>query len=792
MHTRVLATLDYPEVLHRLAAHTVSDAGKRLALALTPDDTVGSVQQNLDRTADAVTLHRLKGGFPITKTVDITPHLKRLAIGATLSGTELAQIGLVLAVAASIKDFFSDFAEDDANNDTPLLRALPALVDQMIDLPEVSRALKRALDEDGTVLDTASSTLQGIRTGMRQTEGAVRSRLEQYTRGAEAKYLTDAIITLRDDRYVIPVKAEYKNRFGGIVHDQSASGQTFYIEPQAVLEMNNRLRQLQIDEKREIERILAELAAMVAPYTEQLKANATILAELDLVNAKAQYAAEIKATEPIIDDQRHVDLIQARHPLIDPHTVVPNDIYLGKDFHTIVVTGPNTGGKTITLKTLGLLELMAQSGLFIPAQEESHVAIYDEILADIGDEQSIEQSLSTFSGHMKNTINILSVATAKSLVLFDELGAGTDPQEGASLAIAILDYLGAKGPDVVATTHYPELKVYGYNTPQTINASMEFDITTLQPTYRLLIGTPGRSNAFDIAARLGLEPEIVDRAKQLLDGESQNLNEMIGDLENQRKAAETEYHELRHELDEATTLHTQLNSAFEDFLKEKDAQMKKAQQQADQLVDKAQQKADKIIADLRQAQLTGGGSTVKEDKLIAAKTALKNLHSTPSPTNNRVLRREKKKQALRPGDDVQVASYGTTGTLLKKADDTHWEVQMGILKMKVPTAELTKVAAPEDTEPKRHIVNVRNSGPAVSPTLDLRGRRYEEAMHDLDQYMDEALLANYPTVTIIHGKGTGAIRNGVQEYLKAHRQIKSFKYAPPEAGGDGATIVTFK
>lgn len=788
MHTRVLATLDYPEVLHQLASYTVSDAGKRLALALTPDDTAGVVQENIDRTADAMALHRLKGGYPITKTVDITPHLKRLQIGATLSGSELAQIGRVLAVAASIKNFFSDFADDQDQ----MLRALPDLVDQLVDLSAVTRALNRALDEDGTVLDTASSKLQGTRTGMRQTEGAVRTRLEQYTRGKEAQYLTDAIITLRDDRYVIPVKAEYKNRFGGIVHDQSASGQTFYIEPQAVLEMNNRLRQLQIDEKREIERILAELAELVAPYTNELKANADILAELDLVNAKAQYARAINATEPIIDADRYVDLIQARHPLIDPKKVVPNDIYLGKDFHTIVVTGPNTGGKTITLKTLGLLELMAQSGMFIPANEDSHVAIYDEILADIGDEQSIEQSLSTFSGHMKNIISILHVATKRSLVLFDELGAGTDPQEGASLAIAVLDYLGAMGPDVVATTHYPELKVYGYNTPQTINASMEFDITTLQPTYRLLIGTPGRSNAFDIAARLGLNQEIVDRAKQLLDGESQNLNEMIGDLENQRKAAETEYHELRHQLDEATTLHEQLNTAFEEFLKDKDTQLQKAQQQADKLVDKAQAKADKIIADLRQAQLTGGGSSVKEDKLIAARTALKDLHSTPSAKNNRVLRREKKKQTLRPGDDVQVASYGTVGTLLSKSDDTHWEVQLGILKMKVPTDELTKVEAPEDKEPKRHIVNVSNRGPAISPTLDLRGKRYEEAMHDLDQYMDEALLANYPTVTIIHGKGTGAIRNGVQEYLKQHRQIKSYKYAPPEAGGDGATIVVFK
>lgn len=485
-------------------------------------------------------------------------------------------------------------------------------------------------------------------------------------------------------------------------------------------------------------------------------------------------------------------LRDARHPLIDPHKVVGNDIPLGDKYQAMVITGPNTGGKTITLKTLGLLQLMGQSGLFIPADDESRIGIFDEVFADIGDEQSIEQNLSTFSAHMDNIVHILKQLSQNSLVLFDELGAGTDPQEGAALAIAILDAVGEVGAYVVATTHYPELKLYGYNTAKTINASMEFDSKTLQPTYRLLVGVPGRSNAFDISARLGLPSVIVERAKSMISSDSHELNNMISDLEKQRKAAETAYEAARRQLADAQSVHDELAAAYKKFTTERDAQLQQAKDKANTLVDKAQTKADKIIKQLRQMQLTNPG-TVKENQLIAAKTALKQLHQDEPLQKNRILRREREKQALHVGDEVKVASYDQTGTLLEQFDKKHWQVQLGILKMKVPTDELEKIKPSKQSAAQRPVVKVSGGGMSgPSTTLDLRGERYDQAMADLDQYIDAALLAGYPSVTIIHGLGTGAIRNGVTQYLKRNRQVKTYGFAPQNAGGSGATIVNFK
>jgi DNA mismatch repair protein MutS2 len=670
------------------------------------------------------------------------------------------------------------------------LRRVYALQAQLVALPALERRLLTAVDEDGSLTDEASPALHGVRQAIRGLEGEIRSRMEKYTRGGSAKYLSDPIITIRDDRYVIPVKAEYRGQFGGVVHDQSASGQTLFIEPQAIVEMNNRLREAQLEEQAEITRLLAELSEAVAPYTRELRHNAQLLGHFDFINAKAKYAKQLQATEPQVSAQNHVDLIQARHPLIEPHQVVPNTITIGADYQAIVVTGPNTGGKTITLKTLGLLQLMGQSGLFIPAEEQSTIGVYSNVFADIGDEQSIEQSLSTFSSHMKTIVDILAAMDDHALVLFDELGAGTDPQEGAALAIAILDAVGAAGAQVVATTHYPELKLYGYNTPGTINASMEFDSATLQPTYRLLIGVPGRSNAFDISQRLGLSPTIVTAAKSLIADDSHELNNMISDLESQRKAAETEYLETRRQLEDAQQLHDDLKHAYEDFFTERERQLDRAKDQANAIVDKAQAKADKIIKDLRQLQKAQQGN-VKENVLIDAKTALKNLHQEKAQPQNRVLRRAKNKQALHQGDTVRVLSYDQTGELLDQVDATHWDVQMGIIRMKIATQDIEKVQPAKTQEPKRRVTVVRGAtGP--STTLDLRGQRYEEAMTNLDQYIDAALLAGYAQVTIVHGLGTGAIRNGVTQYLQRNRQVKKFGFAPQNAGGSGATIVQFK
>lgn len=785
MNAKILTTLEYDKIRAALRAQVVTANGTQRVLEMNPQTDPAMVQRSLDETADGASIQRLQGGIPVPTLADIHPALKRVDIGAVLNGKELESLARVLKTVRTVDGFLNDLQERLD------LRVVYDLQKQLTDLPELARRLTTAIDEDGNITDEASPKLHGIRQQIHGLEANIRSRMDQYTHGNSAKYLSDSIITIRDDRYVIPVKAEYRKEFGGVVHDQSATGQTLFIEPQAIVDMNNRLREAQLAETAEVERILAELSEAVAPYISQLSANANVLGHFDFINAKAKYAKSIKATEPLVSPTNAVDILQARHPLLDQRQVVPNDIAIGADYQAIVVTGPNTGGKTITLKTLGLLQLMAQSGLFIPAAEGSKIAVFDNIFADIGDEQSIEQNLSTFSGHMKNTVDILKRVDSGSLVLFDELGAGTDPQEGAALAIAILDRVGEIGADVVATTHYPELKLYGYDTPKTINASMEFDSATLQPTYRLLIGVPGRSNAFDISKRLGLDTAIIDRAKLLMTDDSHDLNNMISDLENQRKAAETEYKATRQQLEAAQKLHDDLKKAYDTLAAQRDQQLDRAKDRANALVDQAQQKADKIIKNLRQMQLDQPGS-IKENKLIAAKTELKALHQEKKVPQNKVLRREKAKHEFHEGDTVKVLSYGQTGTLLRKVDAKHWDVQIGIIRMQIATNDLQRAQSDKKEEPKRRVTTVSGGLSGPSTTLDLRGERYDDAMADLDRYIDAALLAGYEQVTIIHGLGTGAIRNGVTAYLKRNRQVKKFGFAPQNAGGSGATIVQFK
>ena len=498
MNEKGLKTLEYDKVKNMLLAYATTEMGKNMVFELAPSSDCEWIEQALDETKDGVDILRLKGGIPIPKLESVKKHLKRLDIGASLSAKELAETGRVLRVTNETKRFFRDLEADEIE-----LNHLYDEADMLETLPDVSRRLLMSIENDGHVTDEASSLLASLRRQITTTEGEIRNRLGNFVRGKSSKYLSDSLVTIRNERYVIPVKAEYKNAFGGIVHDQSSSGQTLFIEPKEIVELNNRLRQQQIAEKEEIKRILEELSELIAPYTEEIENNAKILGKFDFINAKAKLAHDLKATQPLISRENDVYLRQVWHPLLDSKKAVRNDVAIGKDYQAIVITGPNTGGKTITLKTLGLVSMMGQSGLFIPAFENSRIGVFDDIFADIGDEQSIEQSLSTFSSHMTNTVEILKSIDERSLVLFDELGAGTDPQEGAALAIAILDAVGAKGSYVVATTHYPELKAYGYERPQTINASMEFDAETLKPTYHLLIGIPGRSNAFDISKRLG-------------------------------------------------------------------------------------------------------------------------------------------------------------------------------------------------------------------------------------------------------------------------------------------------
>ena len=744
-----------------------------------------AIQNKIEETTDGVELLRLKQGIPIPRLKDISFALKRLELEAGLNGRELSDILRVLTTTHEVECFFEKVEEEEI-----ALKRVPRLVEKLESIPEVTSELKASIREDGYVLDSASPTLHGVRVGIQKTEQDIRRQMDQYLTGKNAQYLSDTIITIRNDRYVLPVKAEYKSVFGGTVHDQSSTGQTLFMEPQAVVNLNNKLREYQVQEKREVERILWELSQKLMPYTNSLHQNHYVLARLDVVNAKALYAHELKATEPIIDANNYVALWQAWHPLLEREKAVANDIILGEEYQAIVITGPNTGGKTILLKTVGVIQLMAQMGLYIPAGENSRVGVFTEIFADIGDEQSIEQNLSTFSSHMSNIVSILKQINDKSLVLIDEIGSGTDPQEGSSLAIAILDYIASKQSYVIASTHYPELKAYGYDRPKTINASMEFDGDTLQPTYQLLLGVPGRSNAFDISKRLGLPSIIIDQARGLLSEEDQDLNAMISDLEQKRRRAQRDADKMRHQLELSTQLLADLQRETEQFQANKARLLEEAKERANTLIEQSQDDADKILSEIRELQLRSKQSTVKEHEMIEKKTALKDLKHEQALKKNKVLRKEKAKKALQVGQSVEVLSFGQRGTLVEKVNDQEWVVQMGIIKMKIAVEDLSPIAETQEAKQQVIVKSARSSH--VSSELDLRGKRYEEAMKDLELYLDAAILANYPRVTIIHGRGTGAIQQGVHKTLRSHRSVASFEFAPMNTGGNGATIVTFK
>ena len=785
MNSKIEKVLEFDKIRAQLAEYATSEKGKQMIKELPIEVEEKAIRNKIEETADGVELLRLKQGIPIPRLKDISFALKRLELEAGLNGRELSDILRVLATTHEVERFFEKVEEEEI-----ALKRIPRLVEKLESIPDVTKELEASIREDGYVLDSASPTLHGIRVGIQKTEQEIRRQMDQYLTGKNAQYLSDTIITIRNDRYVLPVKAEYKSVFGGTVHDQSATGQTLFMEPQAVVNLNNKLREYQVQEKREVERILWELSQKLMPYTNSLHQNHYVLARLDVVNAKGQYANEIKATEPIIDRQNHVALWKAWHPLLDREKAVANDIILGEEYQAIVITGPNTGGKTILLKTVGVIQLMAQMGLYIPAGENSRVGIFTEIFADIGDEQSIEQNLSTFSSHMSNIVSILKQINDKSLLLIDEIGSGTDPQEGSSLAIAILDYIASKQSYVIASTHYPELKAYGYDRPKTINASMEFDGDTLQPTYQLLLGVPGRSNAFDISKRLGLPSIIIDQARGLLSEEDQDLNAMISDLEQKRRRAQRDADKMRHQLELSTQLLEDLQKETEQFKANKARLLEEAKERANTLIEQSKDDADKILSEIRELQLRSKQSTVKEHEMIEKKTALTDLKHEQDLKKNKVLRKEKAKKALQVGQSVEVLSFGQRGTLVEKVNDEEWVVQMGIIKMKIAVEDLAPIAETQETKQQVIVKSARSSH--VSSELDLRGKRYEEAMKDLDLYIDAAILANYPRVTIIHGRGTGAIQQGVHKTLRSHRSVASFEFAPMNTGGNGATIVTFK
>ncbi|CAG9611487.1 Endonuclease MutS2 [Bacillus rhizoplanae] len=786
MLERTLRVLEYDKIKEQLLEHVASSLGRDKVKGLMPSTNYEEVVELQETTDEAAKVIRLKGHVPLGGIFDIRPNVKRAKIGSMLSPHELLDIASTMYGSRQMKRFIEDMIENGVE-----LPILDTYAGRIISLYDLEKKITNCISDGGEVVDSASEKLRGIRQQIRTAESRIREKLENMTRSSNAqKMLSDTIVTIRNDRYVIPVKQEYRGVYGGIVHDQSASGQTLFIEPQVIVELNNTLQEARVKEKQEVERILMMLTEEVAAEADIILENVDIVAELDFIFAKAFYAKRLKATKPILNNERYMNLRQARHPLIDPKVVVPNDIVLGKDFTTIVITGPNTGGKTVTLKTVGICILMAQSGLQIPVLDESEICVFKHVFADIGDEQSIEQSLSTFSSHMVNIVDILEKADFESLVLFDELGAGTDPQEGAALAISILDEVYNRGARVVATTHYPELKAYGYNREQVINASVEFDVNTLSPTYKLLIGVPGRSNAFEISKRLGLSDRVIDRARGHISTESNKVENMIAKLEESQKNAEREWNEAEELRKQSEKLHKELQRQIIEFNEERDERLLKAQKEGEEKVEAAKKEAEGIIHELRQLR-KAKLADIKDHELIEAKSRLAGAAPELVKKQKTKVKNTAPKQVLKPGDEVKVLTFGQKGQLLKKVSDNEWNVQIGILKMKVKESDMEYINTPNPVE-KKAVTAVKGRDYHVSLELDLRGERFEDAMARVEKYLDDAQLASYPRVSIIHGKGTGALRQGVQDYLKNHRGVKNFRYGDMGEGGLGVTVVELK
>ncbi|MGI2326395.1 endonuclease MutS2 [Planococcus sp. YIM B11945] len=782
---RALRTLEYFKIRDEVARFCTSSLGRSHVEGLVPSTNIHEVQILLDQMDEGSNVLRVKGNVPMGGIFDIRMHAKRAQIGGSLSPMELMEVSSTIRASRILRQFFEGIHEDGGIDIPHFLEKKEA----MPILTQLEHDINMCIDDNGGVLDSASPALRSIRQQLRSQESRVRERLESLVRGKNAsKMLSDSIVTIRNDRFVIPVKQEYRSHYGGIVHDSSSSGQTLFIEPDAVVQANNEVRRLKVKEKEEIDRILLMLSAQVQEVAHELFVLVEVLGEIDLILAKAKYGAANKCSKPIMNKDGYINLRKARHPLIPIDEVVANDIEFGGDITAIVITGPNTGGKTVTLKTLGLCTMMAQAGLPVPALDGSELAVFDQIFADIGDEQSIEQSLSTFSSHMVNIVDILTKFDENSLVIFDELGAGTDPQEGAALAISLLDEVHGRGARVIATTHYPELKAYGFNRPGVANASVEFDVETLSPTYKLLIGVPGRSNAFEISKRLGLPEHIIKHAKSFTGTDRREVDSMIASLEKSRREAERDAEQSSEVLQESERLKKELEGQLKEYENQKERLEEKAKEKARKIVEQATREAEAVMSELRKMQMNQA-STVKEHQLIDAKKRLE-----AAMPENRVLKKAAKAnqtRELKANDEVKVISFGQKGTLVEKVSDKEWIVQIGILKMKLPESDLS-YTKPEKQKETRTMATLKNRDSAVKLELDLRGERYEDALARVEKYIDDALLSNYHQVSIIHGKGTGALRQGVQQYLKKHPRVKSYRFGEAGEGGSGVTVAELK
>ena len=778
MNKKILDILEFDKVKQLFEPYLQTEQGEMELAALTPTDKKESIETAFMELEDMEQILLEEPRFAVSTIQDVRPVAKRLEMEASLNIDELLALKAVLRVTYELKDFYD-------NLENVRLERLNRLFDNLVDLPRLQGGLQ-AINEGGFVESFASEKLAKIRRRIQENEHQVREILQDLLK-SKADMLADAVIASRNGRNVLPVKNTYRNRIAGVVHDISASGNTVYIEPRAVVNLNEEIANHRADERYEIIQILEELSDTLRPHAAEIANNAWIIGHLDLIKAKYRFMRDCKAVVPEVSSNRSIQLLQLRHPLIE--NAVANDLHFTEDLTEIVITGPNTGGKTIMLKTLGLAQIMAQSGLPILADPGSRVGIFSQVFADIGDEQSIEQSLSTFSSHMTNIVSILNQVDTASLILLDELGAGTDPQEGAGLAIAILEDLRLRGIKTMATTHYPELKAYGIETAGVQNASMEFDTASLRPTYRFMQGVPGRSNAFEIARRLGLSETIIQDAMKMTNTDN-DVNQIIEKLEAQTLESRKRLDTIQEVEQENLKFNRALRKLYNELTRERETELNKAREEAKEIVDMALSESDRILQGLH------AKSQLKPHEIIEAKAQLKKLApETVDLSKNKVLKKAKKARAPKVGDEILVISYGQRGTLVKQLKDGRWEAQVGLIKMTLEEKEFNLIKAEKEaTQPKKRQVNVvkrsNTSGPRAR--LDLRGKRYEEAMQELDGFIDQALLNNMAQVDIIHGIGTGVIREGVTKYLRRNKHVKSFEYAPQNAGGSGATIVTFK
>lgn len=792
MNEKVLNTLEYTKIIQMLTDFADSEPGKKLCSGLVPSTDPEEIRKAQGETKDALSRLFKQGSTSFGGNKDIGFTVKTLDIGSTLSSVELLKIAKLLDNVNRIKIYGrkerEDLPADSLEEYFELLEPLTFLAN------EINRCI---LAED-EFADDASPKLKSIRRSMISTNDKIHSQLLSMVNGSYRSYLQDAVITMRNNRYCIPVKSEYKSQVHGLVHDQSSTGSTFFIEPAAVVELNNQLKELALQEQEEIERILAELSAQAGSYTKELAQNQKLMTKLDFIFAKAKLALEQNATEPLFNTDHYINIRKGRHPLLPKKTVVPIDIHLGKDFDLLIITGPNTGGKTVSLKTVGLFTLMGQAGLHIPALDRSELSIFTEVYADIGDEQSIEQSLSTFSSHMKSIVHILAHADENSLCLFDELGAGTDPTEGAALAIAILNHLHDRGIRTMATTHYSELKIYALSTSFVENACCEFSVETLQPTYRLLIGIPGKSNAFAISSKLGLPDEIITAAKEQISKEDESFEDVIADLEQSRITIEKEQKEIAEYKERIRTLQEQLKAKNEKIDRAKDKILREANEKAREILQEAKDVADETIRDFH--KLDAGAdikALEKKRQKVRDKISEKNAKLTLSSDTNKPKQKALDPSKLKKGDSVKVISMGLKGTVSSLPDSKgNLFVQCGIMRTSVNVKDLMLVEEATITAPT---LQRTSSGKikmskvtGISTEINLLGRTVDEAICELDKYLDDAYLAHLPSVRIVHGKGTGALRSAVHSHLKRQKHVKEFRLGEYGEGDAGVTIAVFK